>query len=84
MPMQPITVCESLKRLGYAKGRQVTLYGRVFDLLSDPISISEKFVFVDGLDRNSGQLRRVTIPRAILLMAHQLVGDQVSISKRVA
>jgi hypothetical protein len=55
---QADTLCETLKRLGYAKNNQVRLYGEVFD-----------FVFVDALERKSGQVRRVRIPMPIVQMA---------------
>ena len=63
------TLCETIKRLGYAQNNQVRLYGKVFDLVSDPVSVGENFVFVDALDRNSGQVRRVRIPPTIVQMA---------------
>lgn len=66
---QPDSLCETLKQLGYAHDNQVTLYGEVFDLVSDPVRVSENLVFVDALDRKSGQFRRVRIPRTIILMA---------------
>jgi hypothetical protein len=66
---QPDTLCETIKRLGYGQNNQVRLYGEVFDLMSDPVSIGENFVFVDALERRSGQLRRVRIPSSIVKMA---------------
>ena len=65
----PDTLCETIKRLGYAKNNQVRLYGEVFDLVSDPVSVGEDFVFVDALERKSGQVRRVRIPPTIVQMA---------------
>ena len=65
---QPESVCERLRRLGYARDRQVRLYGEIFELLSDPVRISDNLVFVDALDRKSGQFRRVRIPRTIIQM----------------
>ena len=62
-------LCETIKRLGYAQNNQVRLYGRVLDLLSDPVSVGENFVFVDALDRKSGQVRRVRIPPTIVQTA---------------
>jgi hypothetical protein len=56
---QPDTLCEKLKRLGYARNNQVTLYGEVFDLVSDPITVGDNFVFVDAIERKSGHVRRV-------------------------
>ena len=66
---QPDTLCETIKHLGYAQHNQVKLYGEVFDLVSDPISVGDNFVFVDALERKSGQIRRVRIPPAIVQMA---------------
>ena len=39
MTKQQDTLCESIKRLGYARNNQVKLYGEVFDLVSDPVSL---------------------------------------------
>ena len=66
---QPDTLCETIKRLGYAKNNQVRLYGETFDLVSDPVSVGEDVVFVDALERKSGQVRRVRIPSTIVRMA---------------
>jgi hypothetical protein len=66
---QQDTLCETLKRLGYAKNNQVRLYGEVFDLVSDPVRVAENSVFVDALERKSGQVRRVRIPLIIVQMA---------------
>jgi hypothetical protein len=66
---QPDTLCEAIKRLGYVKRNHVSLYGEVFDLVSDPFRVGENLVFVDALDRKSGQVRRVRIPPAIVQMA---------------
>src|SRR5437867_6037296 len=57
--------------LGYAQNNQVRLYGEVFDLVSDPVSVGENFVFVDGLERKLGHLRRVRIPSTIVEMARK-------------
>lgn len=66
---QPDTLCETLKRLGYAQNNQVVLYGEVFDLVSDPVRVGESFVFVDAPDRKSGHIRHVRTPRTIVQMA---------------
>jgi hypothetical protein len=49
----------------------VKLYGEVFDLVSDPVSVGETLVFIDGMERKSGHVRRVGIPRTIVNMAKQ-------------
>ncbi|MBZ5600048.1 MAG: hypothetical protein LAN83_17195 [Acidobacteriia bacterium] len=69
MTTQQVTLRESLKRLGYAQNNQVRLYGEVFDLVSDPVSVGENFVFVDALERKLGHVRRVSIPLTIVQMA---------------
>ena len=66
---QPNTLCEAIKRLGYARNNQVRLYGEVFDLVSDPVSVGETVVFVDAVERKSGEMRRVRIPSTIVQMA---------------
>ena len=68
-PKPPDILCETLKRLGYAQNNQVRLYGEVFDLVSDPVSISGDFVYVDAVEQKSNQLRRVRIPLIIVQMA---------------
>ena len=66
---QPDTLCEAIKRLGYAQNNQVRFYGEIYDLVSDPVSLGENFVFVDALEQKSGQVRRVRIPPTIVQMA---------------
>ena len=65
----PATLCEAIKRLGYARNSRVRLYGKVFDLVSDPISVGETLVFVEAVERKSGQVKRVRIPPAIVQIA---------------
>jgi len=66
---QPQAVCETLKRLGYAQDNQVKLYGEIFHLVSDPISVGENLVFVDARDGKSGKVIRVRIPPTVVQMA---------------
>ena len=69
---QPDNLCEVIKRLGYAQNNQVTLYGEIFDLVSDPVSVGDNLVFVDALEHNSGRVRRVRIPPAIVRAARTM------------
>ena len=64
-----VALCERLKRLGYTRNIQMKLYGAVFELISDPIVESEKLVFIDGIDKKSGERRRIRIPLVVLRMA---------------
>ncbi len=63
------TLCDRLKRLGYTQHIQMKLYGESFELVSDPIVVSEKLAFVDGIEKRSGERRRIRIPLVVLRMA---------------
>lgn len=65
---QPLTMCDRLKRMGYAKDQQIRMYGEEFELVSDPITISEELVVIDAIERESRSLRRVRIPLSIVNM----------------
>jgi hypothetical protein len=66
---QQHAVCETLKILGYAQDNQVSLYGEIFHLVSDPISIGQNLVLVDALHGKSGKVMRVRIPQTLVQMA---------------
>ena len=76
---QLYTLCETLKHLGYSQNNQVRLYGEVFDLVSDPVAIGDNFVFVDALERKSGQVRRVRIPPTIVQMSRSIANNPTPI-----
>lgn len=71
MTTQQILLCERLKKMGYAQGNRVRIYGEEFDLISDPVSMVDHLVFVDGIERKSGDVRRVRIPLPIVRMIQQ-------------
>lgn len=62
---------ERLKRLGFTREKQIRLYGSQFELVGDPIVMSDTVVFFDALEQKSGQHRRVRIPLNIVQMARQ-------------
>jgi hypothetical protein len=64
-------LCERLKQLGFAQEQQVKLYGEIFELVSDPIILGDHLVFVDAIEKRSGQLRRVRIPLTIVSMVNK-------------
>jgi len=64
-----IHLCERLKQLGFSRNNQIKLYGSQFELVGDPLVISDDVVFVDALERKSGQSCRVRIPLNIVRMA---------------
>ena len=64
-------LCEALKRLGFSSQHEITLYGEVLRLVSDPIATEEDSVFVDAVEKRSGASRRVRIPLTILAVARK-------------
>jgi hypothetical protein len=54
-------LCEKLRKLGYARARQVKLYGEEFHLISDPMPDGDGFA-VEGIARRSGRSRVIRIP----------------------
>jgi hypothetical protein len=73
MTATQIHLCERLKRLGFTREQQVKLYGSQFELVGDPIAMSDTVVFFDAVEQKSGELRRVRIPLTIVKMAAQQV-----------
>lgn len=71
MTQQQIALCERLKRLGYEKDKLLRMYGQEFDLISDPITISEHLYVVDAIERKTKHKRRVCIPLPVLNMARK-------------
>jgi hypothetical protein len=68
MAERQVSLCEKLKRLGFTQENQMRLYGQEFLLRSDPIIIGDDLVFVDAIERESGQLKRVRVPLTIMKM----------------
>ena len=62
MTSQQLVLCDRLKKLGYSQGNRIRIYGEEFDLVSDPITLRDQVVFVDGVERKTGVTRRVRIP----------------------
>ena len=62
-------LCDRLKQLGFSRNNQIKLYGSQFELVGDPLVVSDDVVFVDALERKSGHSCRVRIPLNIVRMA---------------
>lgn len=71
MTARQVHLCERLKRLGFTREQQVKLYGSQFELVGDPLVMSDTVVFFDAVEQKSGELRRVRIPLTIVKMAAQ-------------
>jgi hypothetical protein len=52
-----------LRSLGFARGNQMRLYGRKFEIVSEPVIIARNLVTVDA------KLERVRIPLPVLKTA---------------
>ena len=64
-------VCERIRQLGFARHREVKLYGEVFELTADPVPDENDYIFVDAREQRSGRTRRLFIPLNIVEMAQQ-------------
>lgn len=71
MTSSQIYLFERLERLGFTREHQIKLYGSQFEVVSDPLVMSDDVVFVDAVDQKSGQRRRVRIPITVVKMATQ-------------
>jgi hypothetical protein len=69
MTATQVRLCERLKQLGFSRESQIRLYGSQFELVGDPLVISDDVVFLDALERKSGESCRVRIPLNIVKMA---------------
>lgn len=69
MTIEEVTLCEAIRRLGYAQNARIRLYGETFDLISDPIIAGENLIFVDVFEQRSGRRRRVRVPLNVVHMA---------------
>lgn len=58
-----------LQSLGFARGNQMRLYGRKFEIVSEPIIIAHNLVMMDAIDAATGKAERVSIPLPVLKMA---------------
>ena len=69
MTANQVHLCERLKQLGFSRESQIRLYGSQFELVGDPLVISDDVVFVNAVERKSGESCRVRIPLNIVKMA---------------
>lgn len=60
-----------LRRLGFAQGNEMRLYGEVFEFLSDPIVMTDDVVFLDATEKRTGQIRRVRVPLQFVKIARR-------------
>jgi hypothetical protein len=65
------SLSDRLKQLGFAQENRMKLYGQEFEILSDPIIIKDHLVFVDAIEKSSGERKRVRIPLNVLNMVRE-------------
>lgn len=66
---QPITLVSQLKKLGFTKGNRMRLYGKEFEMVSDPIVESDDKVLVEAVEKKKpGETKRLPIPLPVLKM----------------
>jgi hypothetical protein len=63
---------EEVKRYGYAKQKKIKLYGKEFELVSDPKNSQDDDVFVDAREAGSDQITQVQVPRNVVEMAKEV------------
>jgi len=51
---QPMALVSQLRRLGFAQGNHMKLYGQKFEMVSDPIFLEDDKVLVDAV----GEIRQ--------------------------
>jgi len=64
------------QQLGFSRESQIRLYGAQFELVGDPLVVSDDVVFVDAVERKSGESCRVRIPLNIVKMATEQASSQ--------
>lgn len=69
LPAMTEYLSQKLQSLGFSRGNQMRLYGRTFEIVSDPIIFGRNLVLMDAIDANSGRIERVRIPLPIVKTA---------------
>jgi len=69
MTSKQLTLSENLKTLGFRQENQMKLYGKVFELLGEPIVLADDLVVMDAIEKKSGQFRRIRVPLPVVNMA---------------
>jgi hypothetical protein len=67
------SVCSELRRLGFASGRKLRLYGEVFEFTSDPVAEGGGYS-LKGISRKSGRARSVHIPLSVVNTIEHEIG----------
>jgi hypothetical protein len=60
---------ELVQRYGFAKKKKIKLYGKEFELVSDPANRQGDDVVVEAREKGSEDVRQVQVPRNVVEMA---------------
>lgn len=60
---------ELVQRYGFAKQKKLKLYGKEFELVSDPTIRQEDDVVVEARETGTEEVRQVQVPRNVVEMA---------------
>ena len=69
MTEEHLILCARLQRLGFTQGKQMRLYGELFEFIGEPIVMTDDVILVDATDQKTGEIRRVRVPLPIIKMA---------------
>jgi hypothetical protein len=62
MPEKLLPLITTLKGLGFTQRNQIKLYGKIFQITSEPLVATGVVAFVKAIERKSGRLRYVRLP----------------------
>jgi len=66
---KPENLGELVQFYGYAKKKNVKLYGKELEIVSDPTNRQGDDVFVDAREKGTEDVRPVQVPRNVIEMA---------------
>ena len=69
MPEKLLPLITTLKGLGFTQGSQIKLYGKIFQITSEPLVATDVVAFVKAIERKSGRLKYVRLPLPLLKIA---------------
>ena len=59
---------EAVKRYGYAKKKNIKLYGKEMEIISDPVNREDDDVFIAAREEGTDRVRQVQVPRNVVQM----------------
>jgi hypothetical protein len=69
MTEKHLALCARLQRLGFTQGKQMRLYGEIFEFTGEPVVMTDDVILLDATEKKTGEIRRVRVPLPIIKMA---------------